>query len=212
MDDLYSSSFESDGEEDLATISKHVSAGVRRTGPKTKQVNGFDPQLLEDAVRQLQRLNHQRLANCSSPSTASQRSFRPVRNRTFTDDQVHRIDRENGILVRKIIEQQLRPVSSYMAINNNSITTKGLRQQQSSASINRRRKQQQIDHDNLVALHPLSQIQTHLILFFTSCTKHSVAAEEAAVCETITAGDSLERSVQALVDSFIFSQTLSKII
>jgi len=159
MDDLYSSSFESDGEEDLATISKHVSAGVRRTGPKTKQVNGFDPQLLEDAVRQLQRLNHQRLANCSSPSTASQRSFRPVRNRTFTDDQVHRIDRENGILVRKIIEQQLRPVSSYMAINNNSITTKGLRQQQSSASINRRRKQQQIDHDNLLLLRKLQSVK-----------------------------------------------------
>ena len=111
-----------------------------RVKSQQAQQERFDPQLLNDAVRELQRLNHERLSN----RVPSGKPLRPVRNRTFTESQVQHIDQVNGVLVRKILEQQMRPVRF------SADASKRTPNLPSSATINRRRKQQQIDSDNLV--------------------------------------------------------------
>ena len=150
MDGSYSSSFDSDDSSEQNYLLESPKIPVRLTQPssaasmrvksKQAQQERFDPQLLNDAVRELQRLNHERLSN----RVPSGKPLRPVRNRTFTESQVQHIDQVNGVLVRKILEQQMRPVRF------SADASKRTPNLPSSATINRRRKQQQIDPDNLV--------------------------------------------------------------
>jgi len=149
MDDSYSSSFDSDDSSEQNYPLESPKIPVRLTQPssasmrvksKQAQQERFDPQLLNDAVRELQRLNHERLSN----RVPSGKPLRPVRNRTFTETQVQHIDQVNGVLVRKILEQQMRPVRF------SADASKRTPNFPTSATINRRRKQQQIDSDNLV--------------------------------------------------------------
>ena len=148
MDGSYSSSFDSDDSSEQNYLLESPKIPVRLTQTSSAasmrvnmaQQERFDPQLLNDAVRELQRLNHERLSN----RVPSGKPLRPVRNRTFTESQVQHIDQVNGVLVRKILEQQMRPVRF------SADASKRTPNLPSSATINRRRKQQQIDSDNLV--------------------------------------------------------------
>ena len=149
MDGSYSSSFDSDDSSEQNYLLESPKIPVRLTQPSSAasmrvksqqaQQERFDPQLLNDAVRELQRLNHERLSN----RVPSGKPLRPVRNRTFTESQVQHIDQVNGVLVRKILEQQMRPVRF------SADASKRTPNLPSSATINRIRKQQQIDSDNL---------------------------------------------------------------
>lgn len=147
---LYSSSFEEDGsislnhehfpEPDISSVKKFNILSASETPRRIQKSNAFDMKLLNEAVRELQQLNHQRLASC----IPTKRNVRTSRSRTFTEEQIQRIDQENGALVRRILEQQFRPINLPPRMPQTTAPFP------SSSAINRKKKQQQIDRDNLV--------------------------------------------------------------
>ena len=89
-------------------------------------------------------------ASSSSCSTSGRKSGR---NYTFTPDQLKRIERENNILLKKIIDTQRHGhhhTHSHHGYRS-SHRTGAHRNTQCSASIARQRQQRKIDHENLVS-------------------------------------------------------------
>lgn len=64
------------------------------------------------------------------------------RNMSFTNDELRKIERENQLLLRKIMSHQKPPVKTSKPINGPPRT--------SSSAINRKRQQQKIEEDNMV--------------------------------------------------------------
>lgn len=107
----------------------------------------LEMKLLADAVESLS-INKK---NTRSPThSILSRNFcgRPRRkNMTFTNEQLRKIDRENEILLKKIMSYtKPRPKQIALATNTTPVQIK------SSAAVNRTKQQRQINHDNYILL------------------------------------------------------------
>lgn len=74
------------------------------------------------------------------------------KNMSFTDEQVRRIERENQLLLRKIMAQQ-RPKDKVFQENARRTKT-------SSSAINRKKLQRQIEYDNMLMLQRIQQAKS----------------------------------------------------
>lgn len=70
------------------------------------------------------------------------------KNMTFTNEQLRKIERENEILLKKIMSYTKPKPKQSLLINNNTPPPRI----KASAAVNRMRKQQQINHDNFVSI------------------------------------------------------------
>ena len=153
MEDSYSSTFESENTLSCQDVGKErtMAAREKAAGCHAKNYDkNLDLKLLSEAVRELQRLNHERLMVGSAVAKRSVSSA----NRTFTSERLNQINQQNGVLLRKIVSQKFRPVASA----NKAVSF------QPSAFINRRKQQKQIEHDNLVIDVDLKQQSQTLII------------------------------------------------
>ncbi|XP_063233063.1 uncharacterized protein LOC134536913 [Bacillus rossius redtenbacheri] len=104
--------------------------------------------LLADAIRHLHRTGGSVISNSSSGSGKSAGSRLSM---TFTNEEVRKIERENGLLLKKI-QSNRKP-------HQKPGTALAGQPRLSSSAINRRRMQQRIDHDNMILMKKIQNVK-----------------------------------------------------
>ncbi|XP_075234348.1 uncharacterized protein LOC142332059 [Lycorma delicatula] len=116
-----------------------------------------DMKLLADAVETLS-LQHKNMRSqiktfpCNTNRSQCNRTRR--KNMTFTNEQLRKINRENEILLKKIMSYS-KPNTKPSVMNNTSPPTCV----KASAAINRKKNQRQINHDNYILLKKIHSVK-----------------------------------------------------